>query len=294
MESWIITLFSIVVSSILIIKYRMLLKDIQEIHDELKEKVSEDTNLLISTSSDDKYIKGITSELNSRLKKLQQERQRFQQGDHELKETITNISHDIRTLLTAVNGYMDLIEKENGNEKVERYLSVIRNRIVTIEQLMDELFQYSVIVADNEMKLEKISINGVLEESILGFYAILNASNIVPEIHISEKPDIRNLNRAMLLRVFSNLMNNAVKYSEGDLKISFSEDGKIVFSNHTSKLTQIQVAKLFNRFYTVEEARKSTGLGLAIAKTLVESMKGSIRAKCDNNVLYIILEFPMY
>lgn len=292
MESWIIILFLLLISIIFIVKYMILRKDIQDIHDGFKEKLSEDTNLLITTNSANKYVRGIASELNKQLKKLQQERQCYQQGDQELKEALTNISHDIRTPLTAINGYMDLIDHENKNPKIKRYLEIIQNRIVTIEQLMNELFQYSVLVSDNEPKLEKVAINGVLEESILGFYAALKEADIVPEIHIPEKIIVREMNKSMLYRVFSNLIQNAIRYSDGDLIISLEEDGTLIFSNHTMGITQVQLAKLFNRFYTVEEARKSTGLGLSIAKLLVENMHGKMRAQYENNMLSIIIELP--
>ena len=103
---------------------------------------------------------------------------------------------------------------------------------------------------------------------------------------------IRNLDRSALARVFSNLLNNAVKYSDGDLKITLYQTGEIIFSNTASGLTEVQVGKLFDRFYTVETARKSTGLGLAITRTLVEQMKGTIYANYKNSILSICILFP--
>lgn len=292
MKSWILLLFFMLVSAFFIMKYIMLKRDIQGICKDLKEKLSEDTNLLLTTVSSDKKMKEITVALNEQLKMLQNERHRFQQGDQELKEAITNISHDIRTPLTAMNGYLDLIEKENENANIKRYLTIIKNRSETIEQLMNELFQYSIVVSENEISLENVTVNAVLEESILSFYAIMKEKDIMPKIHISEKKVVRNLNKDMLYRVFSNLMQNAIRHSDGDLEISLSENGVIVFSNHASKLTQVQVSKLFNRFYTVEEARNSTGLGLSIAKTLIENMNGRMKAEYKEDKLSIIIEIP--
>lgn len=92
-------------------------------------------------------------------------------------------------------------------------------------------------------------------------------------------------------RVFSNLISNAIKYSDGDLEIVLSERGEVIFSNMASGLDEIQVGRLFERFYTVEAARKSTGLGLAISKTLVEEMNGTISAKYENGRLSIHIFF---
>lgn len=102
---------------------------------------------------------------------------------------------------------------------------------------------------------------------------------------------MRRLNQAALSRVFENILNNAVKYSDGDLDISLSDDGKIIFSNTAISLDEVQVGKLFDRFYTVEAARRSTGLGLAIAKTLVEQMNGKIEANYKNKKISIVVSF---
>lgn len=95
-----------------------------------------------------------------------------------------------------------------------------------------------------------------------------------------------------MTRVFSNLLNNAIKYSDGDLDIALYETGEIIFTNTASGLNEVQVGKLFDRFYTVEAARKSTGLGLAIARTLIEQMNGTISAVYENNRLSIRIFFP--
>ena len=102
---------------------------------------------------------------------------------------------------------------------------------------------------------------------------------------------MRRLNQAALSRVFGNILDNAVKYSDGDLDISLSDDGKIIFSNTAISLDEVQVGKLFDRFYTVEAARRSTGLGLAIAKTLVEQMNGKIEANYKNKKISIVVSF---
>jgi hypothetical protein len=100
----------------------------------------------------------------------------------------------------------------------------------------------------------------------------------------------RFVNKAALSRVFSNLLNNAVKYSGGDLEISLSNTGDITFSNTAKKLSAVDVEQLFDRFYTVEAAHHSTGLGLSIARTLVERMGGTITAEYNKERLNIILK----
>ena len=273
---------------ILCVKIHMLKKSMAEIRTELAEYLNEDTNTLISVSSGDKHIRLLASELNKHLRTLRKERHRFIQGDSELKNAVTNISHDLRTPLTAICGYLDLLEQEKKSGKTEQYLNVIRNRAELLTQLTEELFRYSVIISTESNAIrELVVVNSVLEESIASFYTALSKRNITPNIHISEEKVIRMLDRSALLRVFSNLLNNAVKYSDGDLDITLSEMGEIIFANTASGLNEVQVGKLFDRFYTVEAARKSTGLGLAIARTLIQQMNGTISAQYENNRLSI-------
>ena len=160
-----------------------------------------------------------------------------------------------------------------------------------MKQLTEELFRYSVILSTEEMTLETVHVNGVLEESIAAFYGALTSRDIQPEIQISETRIERQLNREALGRVFSNILNNALKYSDGDLAITLKDDGEIIFSNTASALNEVQVGKLFDRFFTVEAARNSNGLGLSIAKTLVEQMGGSIFAELDKKKLSIRIQF---
>ena len=107
----------------------------------ISEKLITDSNTLIDISSNDKYMRHLANEINIQLRKLQAERRKFQKGDLELKNAVTNISHDLRTPLTAIYGYLDLLEQEEKSETVNRYIAVIRNRTKMLKQLMQ--FKYS-------------------------------------------------------------------------------------------------------------------------------------------------------
>ncbi len=198
----------------------------------------------------------------------------------ELKRAITNISHDLRTPLTAICGYLDLLERESDSQEISGYIKIIKNRTEAMKKLTEELFGYSVIMAgESRLEIKPLTVNDVLEESIAAFYAALTDKGILPNIDITQKKITRNADRSALSRVFANLLNNAAKYSDGDLDIALKENGEIIFANTASGLDEVQVGRLFERFYTVEAGRCSTGLGLAIAKSLTEGMGGSIEAK---------------
>lgn len=290
---WVIIGVLALVIAGLFVKIYLLQKSAKEIEEAFADRLITDTNTLIDISSGDRYMRNLANTINIQLRKLREERHRFQQGDMELKNAITNISHDLRTPLTAICGYLDLLEDEEKSESACRYIEIIKNRADLITELTEELFRYSIIISgERDAVTEPVVINAVLEESIAAFYSALNEHNIIPDIKIPENKTIRTLDRFALIRVFSNLLNNAIKHSDGDLDITLSDAGEIVFTNTAAKLNEVQVGKLFDRFYTVEAARKSTGLGLAIAKTLVEQMNGTISAKYENNKLSICIFFP--
>ncbi len=276
----------------LLCRLYLMRQSMAEIEEELNEKLSTDTNTLISVSSSDPYIRKLAARLNEQLRALRKERRRLQYGDKELKEAVTNISHDLRTPLTAICGYLDLIDREEKSDRVSRYLCVIKERTEAMKALTDELFNYSVITsASKELQFEKVSLNGALEESLAAFYGVLTERGIVPEINMPETQIIRSLDRTALMRIFSNILNNSLKYSDGDLTVILSGEGKVSFSNTTSKLDGIQVDKLFDRFYTVETARNSTGLGLSISKLLTEQLGGEIYAEYAEKVFRIAVSF---
>ena len=185
-----------------------------------------------------------------------------------------------------------MIQKTDDPQKQTKYISIMKDRAELMKQLTEELFRYSVIISDeSEMETEEVFVNQVLAESISSFYPALFDKGITPKISITEKRIIRQVNKAALYRVFSNLLNNAVKYSDGDLNITLSDTGEIIFSNTAKELSSVKVEQLFDRFYTVEAAHHSTGLGLSIARTLTQRIGGTITADYDDSRLTIKIVF---
>ena len=276
----------------LIIKIFLLKKSAKEIKSQIQEKTAEETNTPIGISSADKDMRSLAAAINKELKNANALRHKYSQGDRELKQAITNISHDLRTPLTAILGYTEMAKCEEDREKVDRYLSVIESRSEKMKELTDELFAYSVInLPDKELNITKTDIRSVLEDSIAENYVLLTVNGIMPVIEISETPVIKDTDTAALQRVFSNVISNAAKYSDGDLTVTMKESGEIAFSNTAEKLSAIETGRLFDRFFTVEDGRNSTGLGLSIAKCLTEKMGGTISAEYKNKTLTIKLKF---
>lgn len=291
MLPWLLFGCAVIAVIILFIKIILLYKGIEEISTEFEERINEDTNNVIYVSGNDRWLKALAENINKELRALRSKRYKYQNGDRELKEAVTNISHDLRTPLTAIYGYLELLKKEQIESTVRHYLDQIQNRADALKYLTEELFQYSIILSVEEEKREAVILNRVLENSLLSCYDIFHKHGIEPEIIIPDKEVMRYLDEGALKRIFNNILDNAIKYSKGDLRVELSEDGTITFCNSAENLDKVSVERLFDRFFTVETGRSATGLGLAIARLLSERMKGRITANYSSGMLTIFLKF---
>ncbi len=281
-----------VTALLLVWKIVLLRRSADALRQGLQERLETDTNTLLSIPSRDGAMRALAAGLNSQLRQLRRQRQRYQNGDRELKEAVTNISHDLRTPLTAICGYLDLLRRGDKPEEQARYLDLITERTEAMKLLTQELLQYSVAAGGEQaLAREPVDLNAAIEAAVASFYGVLVARGIEPQVTLPEKRVIRMLDHAALSRVLDNLVSNALKYSGGDLRITLDENGTISLSNAAPELDEIQVGQLFDRFFTVEAARRSTGLGLSIAKTLTERMGGTIAARYEEGRLVIRLSF---
>ncbi len=277
---------------VFITKYFVIKKSIKEIEESISFIISSDTNALITISSNDKDLKKLSTVLNKDLKKLRELEIKYNQGNQELNRSITNISHDLRTPLTAIRGYLDLFDLKGLNKKQQEYLIYIDSKVKDLIFLTEQLFDFSSGI-DNENNFEKedIYVNQVLEDVICSYYELFKQNNITPVVNITKQKIIRYVNEIMLKRILENIISNAIKYSEDNFVISLKDNGDLEFSNKTKLIDRTSLGKIFDRFYTVENAKKSTGIGLSIAKQLVELNDGKIIAEYKNNNLIITITF---
>ena len=274
----------------LIVRVKIKKKTIREIEKSFTYILESDTNNIVTISSLDKDIKNLTINLNKNLMELRKQKLQYKNGNQELKKIITNISHDLRTPLTVINGYIDLLQKENKNVEQERYIKIIKEKIYELKELTEQLFGFSKTVdIDLEVKKEECCLNDILEESLANYYNQFKEKNIIPKISISNKKINKMVNKIAIIRIFENILSNALKYSNGNFEVIMNDDGIITFSNKANSLDAITVQKIFDRYFTVENAKESTGIGLAIAKQLIEQNMGKITAKYVNGYLIINL-----
>ena len=250
-------------------------------------KVTNDTNGKIATVQEQQ------KELKEKEEQLRREKEQLDREAQTLADQSAEVSDRKETERRETSVRLMLLEREELSPDAARYAAVIRERTEAMRSLCEELFRYSLVSSEDEqMHPEVLSLSAALQESFAAAYTMLKERGITPEISLPETEVQRTLDRAALMRIFSNLLSNAAKYSDGDLRVTLSADGTICFENAASALSEVEVGRLFDRFFTVDSARKSTGLGLAISRTLTERMGGSISASLTDGRLTIRLSFP--
>ena len=284
--------------TVAVIKIVLLRRGFDELTDNIEDQVSGRTHIPITLTTTDPHAKRTAETLNRELKNLENERNEYIDGNRKVAEAVTGISHDIRTPLTAINSYLDLMEDEKDESLKEQYLKRIKSRTLSLSELADELFKYSTSadptrypVQSETSSSEPIDICRVMEECILSFYAAFKDKGIEPEIELPEEPVYVLCDRKSANRIFENIISNALKYAHDSLDVKLDKNGCATFSNSAPELTPVAAAKLFDRYFTVNEGSASTGLGFSIAKELITRNGGTIDSELIDGVLSIIVNF---
>jgi len=288
-----VTLILLIINIFIILKIYLIKKSIKEIEYSFDYILKIDTNSIITISSSDKSIESLATSLNNQLIELRTQKLEYTNGNQELKEIITNISHDLRTPLTAIKGYIDILKEENLSKKQKKYLNIIHEKSQELVNITEQLLNFSkaIDLENISIQREKCCINEILEETLISYYEIFKEKNINPNIQICSEKIYKNLNKNSLIRILENIFSNAFKYSNGDFKVELKKDGTITFSNKSNILDSTTVSKIFNRYFSVENAKESVGIGLAIVKQLVELNNGKIYANYINETFSINITF---
>ena len=268
------------ITSIISIKYILLKLSLNKLYKDFELIINSDTNNLLTISCNDKNLKEFINKLNKNLKKLRKLELEYNQGNINLKHTITNISHDLRTPLTAIKGYLDILDKKNFTKEQIKYFNIINTKVNDLVNLTEELFNYSKILDKTYLiKKEQVCLNIVLEEVLCSYYDLFKNNNIIPKIDITSNKIIKEIDLICFKRIIENIISNLLKYSNKSIYIKLDNTGSITFINKTKKLDKVSVGKIFDRYFTVESSKKSNGIGLSIAKELVILNNGEISAK---------------
>ena len=278
---------------VLLVKVVLLERAFKEIGDQVKDHMDGTNSSIFQLSTSNKEARKLANDLNGALQELHAERVFLKDGDKRMKENVTAISHDLRTPLTAINSYVDLLENETDEARRREYLDRIKDRTSELKDMTGELFKYSVssdTQYDSQLSNEDLDLKNIIENSLISFYKEFTSKGIDPQTEFPSEKVIINSNRKTLMRIFDNVFSNVAKYATS-LSVELSDDCVVTVSNDAPDLTPVQVSKLFDKYYTVTDGTNSTGLGLSIAKDLVGRMGGSISAGLSDGLLTITIKF---
>lgn len=276
-------------------------KEIRNIEKQLKNINKDNNNDKLTISLINKDIEKLTQSINNTLDLKRQSESNNIKLQCELKKTIANMSHDLRTPLTSIIGYIQFCKLDDVSlDEKKEYLDIAEQRANSLKKLLNDFYELSLIESlDYEMKLENINVSRILQEILLQRYSDFMKRNLEPKIEIQS--DSINIigDKKSLERIIENLLSNSIKYAKDSLNISlFSEENIVVLkiSNTVDNIECLDVSKIFDRFYMADKNRsgKGTGLGLSIVKSLIDKMNGSIDANTEKCMINICCRFKHF
>ena len=287
----VICLIAIIIFLItIIIGYK---REFRRINKQITENLDEYAN--IKTKSVDKDIENLVVSINLIFDSRQKIVAEKNKNEEKIRQSISNMSHDLRTPLTSIMGYLQMIKSEKSSEADKKeYMDIVEKRTKSLQQLISSFYDLSRMEGNEyNFNYKKVNLSSILCENIAVFYNDFRNNNIEPIIEIDENVKDIISDDGAINRIFSNLITNMIKHGENFVKITLRQENDVIiteFINKATRLTQENVDKLFDRFYTVDNSRsdKNTGLGLYITRIMVEKLGHSISSKIDNG--YLIIE----
>lgn len=267
-------------------RYYMLKKQLKSVLGQLGQEQTK----LVTVALADYDIERIVLEINKLLEQIQQVIMKSNACTATLKSSIADISHDMKTPLTSVIGYLQLAEKECTDKNIEEILKICLERTRYCNALINDFFELSVIESQGcNPKIESVDAAGIVCEQILANYPVFEEKNITPHFEDLDKKIIIFADFNMFNRVIQNLISNSIKYTSGDIFFRvFEENTKVIITVSNPVRASVDIAHIFDRFYTQDRQGSSgSGIGLYICKQFVEAMGGSISANIDRNCLSV-------
>jgi signal transduction histidine kinase len=270
---------------------------LHNISKQLSKRLSEKTRQPISLQLQSKELNALASNINKCLKAEENLRLNRIREEKRFKELIANISHDLRTPLTAIKGYQQLMKSGELTDTQQKKLEVAQKYTEELGQLIEHFFEYSyLLTTEPELNIERFNLTNLVTEYIVSSIPILEANNLAVSFEDTPPIYVRS-DKEMVTRIIQNLIQNCVQHSNGDIEVRLitSKNVIISFRNSVKETAEIDVGKLFDRFYTGDKSRSSstTGLGLSIVKLLAEQLGGSSTAALQDGLLDIQVSLPL-
>lgn len=263
----------------------------------LVKRLEEHTRQGLSLELFSKQLNALAVNINKCLKTEENLRLESIREEKRFKEMIVNISHDLRTPLTAIKGYQQLMEKGTLDDAQLKKLHIAEKHTDELGALIEHFFEYAYLVnAEPEIQMEKINLTNLTAECLAEAITVLEEKKLA--VHFEEaSPVFINSDKEMTVRIIQNLIRNCVQHADGDIEVRVftAKHAVIAFKNYVKNASEIDADRIFERFYTKDKARsKTTGLGLSIVKLLAEQMGGSTNASLKDGFLEIKIVLPLY
>ncbi|MBR5733182.1 MAG: HAMP domain-containing histidine kinase [Lachnospiraceae bacterium] len=289
-----------IVSAALFTANRIYRRQVQQLCRQLKFINENETQQRPTVDINTREFKELADEIAALTDRVREIEVKHMRQDEALRETIANISHDIRTPLTSLDGYFQLLTSEElPQEKKAQYAEIIRSRITSLNDMLDELFTYAKLQDPNyELELSPMDMTAATADIVLSFYDEIRKSGNEPKIELPEEPVMISAEKSSFTRIVQNLVRNALIHGK-NLSVRLAVDaGQAVLEcsdELVNKDEPVDASRVFERFYKADKARgtKGSGLGLAISKELTEKMGGKIEAECEDGVFTIRLKFDV-
>lgn len=241
----------------------------------------------------------LSEEINRVLDDVRQQKRAMHEREKLIADAYANLSHDIRTPLTSLDGYVQLLRTAPDEETKERYTAIIEERIGTLKDLLEDLFTFTKLKNEAyELELEPVSLRSIVSETVLSYYDVWKAAGIEPEITIADEAFMMDGNAIAVKRILQNITKNAMVHGRQSLQIQLKREDKktalLVIANRVEHPEEIEIGRVFEQFYTADRFHRqsSSGLGLAIAKELTERMGGTIGATLSGDTFAIEIRLP--
>ncbi len=278
-------------------------KQIRKIKEELVLTKDTSYNRQITVSLIDKDMSDMTAQINDNLDFQKELKWEAEESKKQMKQSISDIAHDLRTPLTVIKGNLQMLERDGSlSGRGRDYLNICLDKTDTLKSMVDDFFELSVLESENiNARLEPVDVTNKLVQFVLEQEAVIRNYKLTPEIILPDKNIFIMADEQMLTRMFSNLFNNVIKYAKDSFSLSLirnldDESCKIVFENRIDEQKPFDVEHLFDRTYRGDKSRhgQGAGLGLYIVKLLAHKQKAEVYASLTDNRLQITLAFKCY
>jgi signal transduction histidine kinase len=257
-----------------------------------------DTNQLLTVTAKQRDITEMVNQLNNLIRDVRLSRIGIKRLNRDFRQSIINISHDLRTPLTTASGYVQMLQAGAADEEQQEYLAIVLERQNMVRTLLEQLFEY-VRIESGEISYEHVPMDAkkVLMDTLVMYYDDFYKKGEEPTVHFPEKPCVIRGDEQGVKRIFSNILFNAIVYGKGEYCFEIQESkGNYIFtfSNLSEPMTRDDLDCIFERFYTKDKSRnkKTTGLGLTIARKITRQLNGTIEAFYSNGKFSISALFP--